>query len=517
MNNTDSNVIKDIVNKIPITLYYHEIPDRQQALSYINWLYTNVPQSKSVSQDAFFREVISRELRITSMKIIEIEILLIVGLTTITLEDFTSDSTTLLNKLVSQNIDKYDLDTLYKVLSQIMTKLPNDLKDRVTGKHKLEIFQLVSKHIKMEPKLLEKFIAFDPSINTPVSMELDQGDYNTLNKKYLEDMKTYKDSQSYVTSNSMEYVQLESAAANMIASSPATVKDKISAQYIDQNPIIMTGKEDNKLYYYDPSSGTMSEMPPLNNTNSVPVSAKDIQTLLTNQKIDKTQIKGLINSLKNTQTTIPPTTTQPSLMGKVSNFFSSLPIIGSSPTTTIPASYTPGSNVLSAPPAPPQFLASAVSGDQQYSGQWGEQQYSGQWGGQQGSQTRIGQDYNSILSQTSVTNASRRPGFLSDNKLPNRGGQTINPTTTQNNPTTTQNNPNTTQNNPTTTQQISHFSNMNMNMNINQESEFIKKITKNNQDIENVALGFVTAIIILFLLVIFNEIRNKSGLVSPPK
>jgi cell division protein FtsX len=65
------------------------------------------------------------------------------------------------------------------------------------------------------------------------------------------------------------------------------------------------------------------------------------------------------------------------------------------------------------------------------------------------------------------------------------------------------------QNPPVTTKQISHFSNMN-----NDESEFIKKLTKKNKDIENVAIAFVTVIILLFLLVIFNSIRNKSGLAT---
>jgi cell division protein FtsX len=49
----------------------------------------------------------------------------------------------------------------------------------------------------------------------------------------------------------------------------------------------------------------------------------------------------------------------------------------------------------------------------------------------------------------------------------------------------------------------------------NNEAEFIKKITKKNKDIENVAIAFVTVIILLFLLVIFNSIRNKSGLKIP--
>ena len=75
MNNTNSNSIQDIVNKIPVTVFFSELPDRKQALKYVEWLYANIPQSKTVDQDQLFRNVISKELRLVSMKIIEIDIL----------------------------------------------------------------------------------------------------------------------------------------------------------------------------------------------------------------------------------------------------------------------------------------------------------------------------------------------------------------------------------------------------------------------------------------------------------
>jgi hypothetical protein len=44
--------------------------------------------------------------------------------------------------------------------------------------------------------------------------------------------------------------------------------------------------------------------------------------------------------------------------------------------------------------------------------------------------------------------------------------------------------------------------------NMNEES-FLTKIKNDNKQIENVALSFVTIIILVFLLVIFNTIRNN--------
>jgi pentapeptide MXKDX repeat protein len=81
-------------------------------------------------------------------------------------------------------------------------------------------------------------------------------------------------------------------------------------------------------------------------------------------------------------------------------------------------------------------------------------------------------------------------------------------TTTQSPSTTTTQSPSTTTPSPSTTS-ISHFSNMNSNM--NNKNMVQEKIKNNNKDIENIALGFVTVIILLFLVVIFNTIRNSNS------
>ena len=48
----------DIVNKIPNQLFFSALPDRQQVLKYINYLFSNVPESKTLNQDSLYREVI---------------------------------------------------------------------------------------------------------------------------------------------------------------------------------------------------------------------------------------------------------------------------------------------------------------------------------------------------------------------------------------------------------------------------------------------------------------------------
>ena len=92
----------DIVNKIPNQLFFSALPDRQQVLKYINYLFSNVPESKTLNQDSLYREVISKHLRIINMKVIEPEIFLCIALTTITIDDFTSSSELLIKKVITE-------------------------------------------------------------------------------------------------------------------------------------------------------------------------------------------------------------------------------------------------------------------------------------------------------------------------------------------------------------------------------------------------------------------------------
>ena len=453
MNNTSSTQIQSIVNKLPITLFFTQQSDRKQALKYLNWLFNNVSESKSINQDKLYREIISKHLRLVAMKIVEIEILFMMGLTTITLNDFTIDSKTLITKLISENKDKNDLDTMYRVMGQIMTKLPRDLKERVNGKNKLEIYQKLAECINMDTKLLENFISFDPSINTPISMEINADDYNTLNKKYLDELKEYEEEKGYINYNSMEYAKLADSQVEDFEKKTKDTKlnTTLNAEYIDENPDFMLGKNDNTLYYYDKSSGTLTEMPM--NGNHQPVSLSDLKTILSSKKVNKHDLEKLVDELNPTKTTQLPTivSTDPTMKVQPSGFFDTIgsyfkSFVSSDATiTTIPNTTKHNNN--NSLPIPPRHIKQYVNNI---------------------SNNDNNNNNNSI---SAINNVHKR--FHERDKL------------------------------------YETFTNKNdIQLNSN-EKLFLQKIKNNNKHIENTALGFVSVIIILFLLVIFNSIRNN--------
>lgn len=545
MNNTSS--ILELVNKIPAGFYFSEMPDRQQALKYVDYLYNNVPASRQVDADKLFREVISRELRGVSMKIIEPEILLLVALDKITLADFQLASSDLVRKVITQNPDKYDLDIMQRIMAQIMTKLPRDLRERVAGKHKLQIFQLIARQLNMSSQLLEKFASYDPSLNSMVSMELDASDYNTLNKKYLQELYNYQKKQPYISANSLEYGSLAAEMALAKAQEPLqpTNQSILKAQYIDESPSLMVGTEDKTLYYFDPSSGTLSEMPM--NNNQTPVSVQDLKTILASQKINQADIQNAIDDLK---PTIPTTTTAAmeeekhrltAFFSGLENAFSGL-ITGA---TQAQATIQTTAKLAPTEPVPPAFLTKL------YKLKHGEDKttssnYSSalsdnyikmitELGGSNISSKSGGYQNQSNLSTSQV--ASLPTGMYSNQTRPNylpyseaindKRGYTQNealPIFEVTNPQTTYaafsgpapNQTNTitssSQSIPSTTVKSS-FANLGNNSQIISptEQKIAAKIKNDTKNVEKIAIGFITILILIFLIAVITYVKSAKS------
>ena len=567
--------IQDVVNKLPTTLYFQQLPDRQHALSYITYLIQNIPESQNLDTDKLYREVISRELRMVSMKIIEPEILLLVALDKISLADFTLSSNELVRKVIAQNPDKYDLDVMQRVMAQIMTKLPRDLRERVTGKHKLQIYQLLARYLQMDPQLLEKFINYDSAISSTktheITMELDNGDYNSLNEQYLKELYNYQKTQPYFSANSLEYGGL-AAELSTKASSITESQKVLKAGYIDNKPDLMMGVEDKKIYYFDASSGTMSEMPL--ESNSTPISVKDLKTVLSAQKINQTDIQKALNNLATptfTATTIPATTLPATtgLSSIINSFTSTMEywfgdlLTGKSTNTTLKNTNTTAgiTTPLSLEPVPPEFLKKLYNLKKSSGGNINLSQYD---------------NYNDMLgnlSSSNITNTGARtsnisksvsaiyPGFYQSSQ-PTRGvddytqnealpiWEVKNPDTTykafsgpvpnesistpsntpsstssstsSNTPSSTSsitssstssNTPSSTSSNTpssTSTTAIARFSNLGTNSEmITPEHTVIKKIKNDNKKIENIAIGFITILVLIFLIVIAYYIKSN--------
>jgi hypothetical protein len=338
---------------------------------------------------------------------------------------------------------------MYRAMGQVMSRLPCDLREQITGVQKLRIFQEFTKAINIDPKLLEKFVALDPSLNTPITMELDAGDYNTLKKKYSEEMKKYEAQAPYLNSDSLEHVISLKKKLNNIPSLPTNPDGTLKAQYIDNSPMILQGIEDKIFYYYDESSGAITEIPI--NGNQVPISIGDLETILLANKISREEVKRKIEELtgKTLESKVPAPSVTSGGSGGIGSYFSSI------------KSYFFGSE-----PAPVETKTTMPI------------------------ITRI----QKVVPATTTTT------------LPATTIPVTTTTTVQAPPATTVQAPPTTTRTPSTTAQISGFENMGDSKIT--EAKLIENMKKNNSNIEKVAIGFVLVLILMFLAVMFNSIRS---------
>ena len=332
--------------------------------------------------------------------------------------------------------------------------------------------------INIDNKLLEKFISFDPSLNTPISMDIDAGDYNSLNKKYLDELQRYEEAKGYVDSNSIDFAEIASRPIKP----PPKLNTTVKAKYIDNQPDLMLGQNDNTLYYFDNSSGTLTEIP--THSKQKPVSIQDLKTILSSEKVKKNEIQNLIDSLQSQsqiQNQTPIITEQSNYFDKFSSYFS----WSSHNQATITTSATPTPSLTV--PVPPKYILNIVNPKQN------SNTYSSQ--NKQSSQndnlSDIEDKYNFNYSNY---NLEKR---FQDRKSTYYGSESF-----QNNNNNNNNNIKKNTDISPSEQDSEPFSNMN-------EHIFLKKLKNENKQIENVALSFIAIIILVFLLVIFNSIRNK--------
>ncbi len=475
MQTVTSNQLYNIINKIPKGLLFNETNDRKQVLQLLNWVQTNVSESRSCDESLLIRTLTAFHLKTIGMKTIEPEVLFIFGLNHPMKCDLECESSILIKKIISENHETFDLDIMQRVLAQIMTRCPRDIKDRITGRQKRELFQKMSPYVNIGDKLLEKFISYDPTMDkdTTVTMELDQGDYANLNKLFLKSLEEKEKKNIYIPAAEIEL-------ANQIKLTPTTtspnVEGNLKASYIDKNPDLMLGVKDQKIYYYDEGSGVITEMP-INSSTAQKVTLNQLKTILKTQKVDKSQVDNLIREFDNSDYNTNSTNDMNNLNINNESLFKLL--------------YSKYNN----------------SSDDYYK--------------------LINNDMNSYIKnlyelKTSQPSTSKTVGSSSvstsvplttnmTSTIPSTTNMTSTIPSTTNMTSTIPTTTNTTPTIPSTTS-VSGFKNIESftNQNLTQEEEkLIKKAKLYHNDIEITAVGFVTVIVILFLLLIFWSFKQN--------
>jgi hypothetical protein len=152
------NLINSMISNIPKKLFFIQENDFDRVIRLLSYLHQHVPESKGVDQNKLIRQVISKHLRLVNMKMVDVKILLLVALKRLKPSDLELSESKIVSKLLVENKDNHDLDILNRIVAQIRTKLPFDLRERLNYEHIVAVKQRVYSYLKSGGNMLEDFV-----------------------------------------------------------------------------------------------------------------------------------------------------------------------------------------------------------------------------------------------------------------------------------------------------------------------------------------------------------------------
>jgi hypothetical protein len=310
--NQEQEALNILFSQIPEEEFYSSIVTRSKALALYE-KYQDKVIKLPLKPQVVIRSILTRLLRYVDMSIQQLDVLLAIAVNNLTVEVLKMPMEQLIHHLVQENRDTSDVYIIERIVSQINTKLPYDLRPKFTPNHKIDIIKLINNSVAFQDNLkylkedakqhtADKFYLTKYSVegfndteeqNTSLnneylkSLELDYNDIvnhndwdNLRNKGY--ELKDYQDkvtmeidAGTYETQlkdfldNKAEAIKVEEDAQE------ETSVSKILAMYVDKYPDLHYSPKDEKFYFYDHASGSLVDADEVNGEFHVEVNASD--------------------------------------------------------------------------------------------------------------------------------------------------------------------------------------------------------------------------------------------------
>lgn len=299
LDNKKNEEIKNLILKIPKSYFRIQMNDRERVIKCIKYL-KGIKDLSTINSNILIREVISKHLRMVNMKMVDIDILLLVGLEKINIDDINRPRKYLVNLLISENKVRSDLDTINRCVAQIKTKLPFDLKERMNFEHTIAVKHLIYNYMNTG-NLLEQFT------NTS-EIKLDDIDFSKINTVdevnwiHMNLERLRKGDSSYESQQKQQKDEARAKAKevkNILHSNLDHINiaksDGINAFYVDKDPILMEDEDKNR-YYYDEHSRSLIE---IKDKDLKGTKLKDAEKILSEYELTGKEMNKALNYLSN--------------------------------------------------------------------------------------------------------------------------------------------------------------------------------------------------------------------------
>ncbi len=329
----NSSIGNEIVSQLPASLFlsYENVIPKIKMI-HIMVMESN-PQCANSPSDSILRAIIARFLRqfpprcpLDSQTRL---LLLVLSLNEVTPTSLDLSEQQVVLQLIKENPTDNVLDCGVIILSQMMTHLPADIRNFLSTDVRLDVFTAVMRNAKqmgilssemgnygsgkesftdvlptdLVAALSENFIntnsinSMNPSMNpkrakfASVPMDnyaMDQTLYEILSPGYPKDTTP----ETVILPQNMNHVirQVEVEVPATESTAPQMTLPTDMATYVDTEPTLLLGV-DKQYYYYDTTSGTISEVP-LETPGEITISKAELESLLRNVNIDTSKISG---------------------------------------------------------------------------------------------------------------------------------------------------------------------------------------------------------------------------------
>lgn len=353
--NQAPQITEKFIKSIPSTEFYSTVLTRPKISNIYDKYYVPNQTQYQLTQEQVLRAILVTCFRYINMSIQDVTVLLVYGLNNLARADLDLTEKHLAEKLAQQNPDKNDIDVINRIIAQVVTKLPADLREKLTPLLRIRMIQKLNEDLQhmydfISAKRVEELkqrpnpsgLAEPAEIkffkegfqsngykerldanNTPMTTSLhnnflkEQQDIrNSLGEKTVSELEANGYSIDNISKSSIDMrfnagdyenqlKAIDSLPKNNKVTKDIIPENIIKSTYVQSEPQLQMDAKTKDLYYYDEYSGTLTPISDVEKIKGEDITTeKQLNTLLKDYKLSKSEVEKVLHNIKNKDTII---------------------------------------------------------------------------------------------------------------------------------------------------------------------------------------------------------------------
>ena len=348
--NQAPQITEKFIKSIPPQEFYSTVLTRTKIANIFDKYYVPNQTQYQLTQEQVLRAIMVTCFRYINMSIQDVSVLLVYGLDNLARSDLELTERHLAEKLAQQNPDKNDIDVINRIIAQVVTKLPADLRDKLIPLLRIRMIQKLTEDLQhmydfiaakrvedlkqkpnpsgiAEPAEIKFFKeGFQSTVNTsrlvanntPKTTSLDnnflkeqQDIRNSLGEKTVAELEASGYSMNDIAKSSIDMrfgagdYEKQLSAINSLPGDNKVTKDIIpenvlESTYVQRDPQLQMDAKTKDLYYFDEYSGTLTPISDVQKIKGEDITTeKQLNTLLKEYNLSKAEVEQVLNDIKN--------------------------------------------------------------------------------------------------------------------------------------------------------------------------------------------------------------------------